>query len=175
MKKQILTKQDIQKEVLSKINKAKNLSIFLSVFLAAVIPLYIWFVKNYSSIMDEYTNHHGGHWHPALGFFIGPVVILLLLVFLCFSFIILYRAKKGKFTITKETLCYKMKEHVQYYKHNGIENALYFHCGRVSVDDEVYSSANVGDSFYIVILKGRKAPYLVYNSKHYEIIEERNQ
>ena len=44
MKKQLITKNDIRRDLLAKINKAKKLSIFLTIIIAVAIPAYILFI-----------------------------------------------------------------------------------------------------------------------------------
>ena len=87
MKKQLITKNDIRRDLLAKINKAKKLSIFLTIIIAVAIPAYILFIINYANITAEYTDHHlaGRGLHPALGLFITPIVILFFVIFLIFS------------------------------------------------------------------------------------------
>ena len=174
MKKQLITQNDIRRDLLSKINKAKKLSIFLTIIIAVAIPAYILFIINYANIMVEYTDHHlaGRGLHPALGLFIIPIVILFFVIFLLdFYYIDLFKAKKGKFSIIEEKVYQKKKELIFYYRHSEKENSLYFRCGRVSVENQVYSQSNIGDNFYVVVLRTKKAPKLVYHTKYYEIVE----
>lgn len=174
MKKKILTEQDIQNDLLFQINKAKKLSVFLSVILAITVFFYISFVTNYADIMSQYMNGNlrGKCFHPVWGLLIGPAVIILFLVFLLnYYYIDLYQAKKGKFTIVKEAVSNKQKEQTTYYKHTEKENLLYFPCGKISVEKEVYSYTQTGDFFFIVILRNKKAPSLVYPTKYYDIAQ----
>ena len=174
MKKQLITQNDIRRDLLAKINKAKKLSIFLTIIIAVAIPAYILFIINYANIMVEYTDHHlaGRGLHPALGLFIIPIVILFFVIFLLdFYYIDLFKAKKGKFSIIEEKVYQKKKELIFYYRHSEKENSLYFRCGRVSVENQVYSQSNIGDNFYVVVLRTKKAPKLVYHTKYYEIVE----
>lgn len=171
VKKQVITKQDIQRKLLIKINKSKPLVVFLTALTAISILAYIVFVINYSDIMIEYrTGHLAGSGYPPLGLFLGPIAILFLTVFLLnYYYIDLYRAKKGKFIISEEKLYDRKRELIRYYRRTAQENSLYFRSGRVAVEDDVYSSATVGDRFYVVKLRARKTPLLVYHSKYYEI------
>ena len=174
MKKQLITKNDIRRDLLAKINKAKKLSIFLTIIIAVAIPAYILFIINYANITAEYTDYHlaGRGLHPALGLFITPIVILFFVIFLLdFYYIDLFKAKKGKFSIIEEKVYQKKKEQISYYRHSEKENSLYFRCGRVSVENQVYSQSNIGDNFYVVVLRTKKAPKLVYHTKYYEIVE----
>ena len=171
MKKQLLTKQDIQRELLIKINKSKPLVVFLTVLTSILIPAYIVFVINYSDIMIESrTGHLAGRGYPPWGLFLGPIVILFFTVFLLnYYYIDLYKAKKGKFIIFEEKLYDRKRELIRHYRRTAQENSLYFRCGRVAVEDNVYSYSAVGDRFYVVRLRARKTPILVYHTKYYEI------
>ena len=172
MKKQLITKQDIQRDLLVKINKAKKFSLFLTTLTAAAILSYILFIINYADLLAEYTHRHlaGRGLHPAFGLFGMPAVILFFILFLLdFYYIDLFRAKKELFTITEEKLCQKKSEQISYYRRIQEENSLYFQCKRVSVENEVYSQANVGDRFYVILLRANKAPRLVYPAKYYKI------
>lgn len=60
---------------------------------------------------------------------------------------------------------------IRYYRRTAQENSLYFRCGRVAVEDDVYSYSTVGDCFYVIVLRSKKAPLLVYHSKYYEITD----
>ncbi len=123
VKKLTLTRQDIQKELLAKLNKAKGVAILLTVI---IVVLHIYYID-------------------------------------------LYNIKKGNFRVTEDKLCQKEKELRRYYKHTENENALYFPCGRVSVEKEVYSYSKIGDEFFVVTLKFKRNPQLVYHGKYYEI------
>ena len=171
MEKQVITKQDIQRELLIKINKSKPLVLFLTVLTAISIPIYIGFVIDYSDIMIEYrTGHLAGSGYPPLGLFLGPIAILFLTVFLLnYYYIDLYKAKKGKFIVFEEKLYDRKRELIRYYRRTAQENSLYFRSGRVAVDDDVYSYSTVGDHFYVVRLRARKTPLLAYHTKYYEI------
>ena len=170
-KKKILSKSDIQHELLVKINKAKPLVVFLTIFTVISIISYIGLAINYTDIMIEYrTERLAGRGYPPFGLFIGPIGILFFIIFLLnFYYIDLYRVKKGKFKVIEEKLYQKEEEWRQYYKHSQQENSLYFRCGRVAVEDDVYSYSSIGDRFYVVILGAKKVPHLVYHTKHYEI------
>lgn len=175
MKKQLITKDDIRRDLLAKINKAKKLSIFLTIITAVSIPAYTWCIINYDDIMFEYTYHHlaGRGLHPAFGLLVTPIVILFLTVFLLdFYYVDLFRTMTGRFLILEEKVYQQKREHISYYRRFEKENALYFRCGRVSVEDQVYSQSNVGDTFYVIVLRTQKAPKLVYNTKYYEIVEQ---
>ena len=171
MKKQVLTKQDIQRALLIQINRKKPFAVFLTVLTVAFIPAYIMLVINHTDMMRAYqTGSLAGSGYPLLGLFIGPIVILFFTVFLLnYYYIDLYKAKKGKFIIFEEKLYDRKRELIRYYRRAEQENSLYFRCGRVAVEDNVYSCSAVGDRFYVVILRARKAPLLAYHTKYCEI------
>lgn len=101
---------------------------------------------------------------------IVPFIILFLAGFLfCYYYSKLYEIKKGKFSIIKEKLSQKEREMKRYYRRVEKENALYFSHGRIAVDEKVYSDSNIGDSFYLVVLKSSKGLSLAYPVKYYEI------
>lgn len=172
MKKKILTKQDIQKDLLAKLNDLKGVSIFLTVITTIGIILYPIHLINYlNGTPFDYT---GGIKSPDLTpkaamFFIPVVTIFFIVVVFYIYYIDLYNIKKGNFQISEEKLSLKENEWRQYYRHSEKENALYFRCGRVAVKKEVYSYSNIGDTFYIVTLKYKRNPRLAYSTKHYEI------
>jgi len=171
MKKQVLTKQNVQRELLIKINKSKPLVVFLTVLTAASMFAYIMFVINYTNIMNEYQiGHHAGGGYLLFGLFLGPIVILFFIVFLLnYYYIDLYKVKKVKFIILEEKLYERKKELICYYRRTAQENSLYFRSGRVGVEDDVYAYSTVGDCFYVIVLKAKKTPLLVYHAKYYEI------
>lgn len=172
MEKQRITRQDIRQALLVKINKAKKLSIFLTIVTVIAIPSYILFILNFANIMVEYTSGHlaGGGVHPAFGLVIGPFVIVFFVLFLLnFYYIDLYKATTGRFLIIEEKLYQKKEELITYYRRTEKENSLYFRNARVPVEDEIYSQSTVGDNFYVIILRAKKVPLLVYNTKYYEI------
>ena len=174
MKKQAITKQDIQKELIAKLNERKSISILLTAIVIIGIILYSIHLLNYlNGTPFDYT---GGFRSPDITPTIAMFVIPLLIIFFVitvfyFYFADLYKIKKGKFEVIEEKLCQKGKEWRQYYKNSQKENSLYFRCGRVAVEDDVYSYSNVGDKFYIVIFKSKSKtkPQLAYHAKYYEI------
>ena len=172
MKKQALTKQDIQKELLSKLNERKPVAIFLTAIIALGVILYPIHLINYMN--DAPFDYTGGFRSPALAptaaiIFSTFAIIFLTITVLHLYYIDLYRIKKGKFEITEDKLSRKDKELRQYYRNSKKENALYFRCGRIAVEETVYSYSNVGDTFYIVTLNPKRNPRLVYHKKYYEI------
>ena len=172
VKKQTLTKQDIQKELLAKLKKRKVFSIFLTVTIIIGIIFYPIHLINYlNNTPFDYT---GGFRSPELtpkaAMFVMPFLIIFFTVIVFYLYYIdLYNIKKGNFQITEEKLCQKKNEWRQYYRHSEKENSLYFRCGRVAVEKEVYSCSNVGDTFYIVTLKSKRNPQLAYHTKYFEI------
>ena len=176
MKKQTLTKQDIQKELLTKLNKRKSVAIFLTANVIIGIILYPIHLINYlNGTPFDYT---GGVRSPDITPTVAMFVIPLLIIFLVITVFYLYyidsyKIKKEKFEIIEDKLCQKDKEWRRYYKNSQEENSLYFRCGRVTVEDDVYSYSNVNDKFYLVILKSKfkskSNPRLAYHTKYYEI------
>ena len=176
MKKQILTKYDVQKDLLIKLNKCKGISVFLTSVVIISIILYPIHLINY--LNDAPFDYAGIGIFPDLTPEIAMVVMPLLIIFFAVSvfylyYIDLYKIKKSKFEIIEDTVYQKDKEWRFYYKKTQMENSLYFHCGRVAVEDEVYSYSDIGDNFYIVILKSKlkskNNPRLAYHTKYYEI------
>ena len=163
MKKQALTRQDIQKELLIKLNKLKGISIFLTINIIIGITLYPIHLINYlNGTPFDYT---GGvrslDLTPTAAMFFIPLLIIFFIVIVLYIYYIdLYKIQKGKFEIIEDKVYQK-------------ENSLYFRCGRVAVEDKVYSYSEIGDAFYIVILKtnlkSKKNPQLAYHKKYYEI------
>ena len=172
MKKRTLTKQDIQKELLAKLNGLKVISIFLTVYILISIILYPIHLINFlnNTPLDYTGGRHSPDLTPEAAMFVIPVLIIFSIgIVLYIYYIDLYNIKKGNFQITEEKLCQKEKEFINYYRHSKKENSLYFSCGRVAVENEVYSCSRIGDTFYIVILKSKRNPQLAYLAKHYEI------
>jgi hypothetical protein len=174
MKKQILTKQDIQKELLTNLNKRKSISIFLTVIVIVGIILYPIHLINYLNDMPfDYT---GGvrslDITPTVAILVIPLLIILLAIFVFHLYYIdFYKIKKCEFEIIEDVVCQKDKKFRHYYRSSQKENSLYFRCGRVAVEDKVYSYSNVEDRFFIVILKSKikNKPKLAYHTNYYEI------
>ena len=176
MKKQALTKQDIQKELLTKLNKLKGVAIILTAIVIIGIILYPIHLINYlNDIPLDYTGGvRSPDITPTVAMFVLPLLIIFLVITVFyFYYADLYKIKKGKFEIIEDKLCQKDKEWRHYYKNSQKENSLYFRCGRVAVEDDVYSYSNVNDKFYLVILKSKlkskSNPRLAYHTKYYEI------
>jgi len=169
MKKQMLTKQDIQRELLIELSKRKALAIWLTAFLFVSIICYVIYIIKYINGADL-QNDRLSFSVPCVAIPIGAFVILFLPIYLaCYYYLDLYKIRIGKIEITEEKLCQKAVEDVSYYRRTEKENALYFPQGRVSVNISVYSYSNIGDSFYIVSLKSKKKPTCVYHTKYYEM------
>ena len=176
MKKQALTKQDIQKELLTKLNKLKGVAIILTAIVIIGIILYpIHLINHLNGTPFDYT---GGFRSPDIAptlamFDIPLLIIFFVITVFYFYYADLYKIKKGKFEIIEDKLCQKDKEWRHYYRNSQKENSLYFRCGRVAVEDDVYSYSNVNDKFYLVILKSKfkskSNPRLAYHTKYYEI------
>ena len=170
MKKQMLTKQVIQRELLVELSKRKALAIWLTAFLFVSIICYVIYIVGYINGADL-QNDSLSFSVPCVAIPIGAFVILFLAIFLaCYYYLDLYKIKIGKIEITEEKLCQKAIEYVSYYHRTENENALYFRQCRVRVDKTVYSYSYIGDSFYIVFLKSKKKPAYVYHTKYYEIV-----
>lgn len=169
MKKQMLTKQNIQRKLLTKLNKRKALAFWLTAILFVSIIFYVLYIVAYINGADL-QNDRLSFSVPYVAIPIGAFVILFLTIFLAhYYYLDLYKIKIGKIEITEEKLCQKAIEYVSYYHRTEKENALYFRQGRVSVDKTVYSYSNIGDSFYVVFLNQKKKPTCVYHTKYYEI------
>ena len=106
MKKQTLTKQDIQKELLTKLNKRKGITIFLTAIVIIGIILYPIHLINYlNGIPLDYT---GGVRSPDITPTVAMFVILLLIIFFVIAvfylyYIDLYKIKKEKFEIIEDS------------------------------------------------------------------------
>jgi hypothetical protein len=170
VKKQMLTKQNIQRELLIELNKRKTLAIWLTAILFVSIVCYVIYIFAYINGADL-QNDRLSFSVPYVAIPIGSFVILFLAIFLArYYYLDLYKIKIGKIEITEEKLCQKAIESVSYHHRSEKENALYFRQGRVRVTETVYLSSNVGDSFYIVFLKSKKKPVCVYHTKYYEVV-----
>ena len=172
MKKQMLTKQDIQRELWVELSKRKTLAIWLTAFLFVSIICYVLYIVAYINGVDL-QNDRLSFSVPYVAIPIGAFVILFLVIFLvCYYYLDLYKINNEKIEITEGKLYQKAIEDVSYYHRTEKENALYFRQGRVVVNKMVYSYSNIGDSFYIVSLKSKKKPACVYHTKYYEIAEK---
>ena len=168
MKKQTITKQDIQKDLLTELNKRRALAIWLTAVLCVSIILFAAYIIAYINGADLQSDRLF-LFAPIVAIPVGACVILFLAIFLAFYYYSdLYKIKTGKIGITEEKLCQKAIESVSYYRRSEKENALYFPWGRVAVNEKIYSCSNTGDTFYIVFLSSKKRPSCVYPAKHYE-------
>ena len=170
-KKQTLTRQDIQRDLLTKINKRKPVSVFATSVILLGLPAYVFLVINYKEILaSDSWGYVRYSLPPAVALFVMPFLFLILIVyFLNFYYIDLYKAKKGEFIIVEEELYQRKKETIHYYRRWVQENSLYFRSGRVAVEDRAYSYSTVGDRFYVVVLRPGKLPLLAYHTKYYEL------
>ena len=169
MKKQMLTKQDIQRDLLTELNKRKALALWLTACLFVSIICYVIYIVAYINGTDL-QNDRLSFSVPCVAIPIGAFVILFFAIFLvCYYYLDLYKIKYGKIEFTEEKLYQKVIEDVSYYHRTEKENVLYFRQGRVRVNKTVFSYSNIGDSFYIVFLKSKKKPACVYHTKYYEI------
>lgn len=169
MKTQIITKQDIQCDLLAVLNKRKVVAIWLTVFLCVSTLLYILYAVLYANGV-YLPPHRLSFVSPTAVMIIVPIVLLFLAIFLLnYYYSSLYKIKTENYEIIEDKLCQKEKNFVSYYHRTEKENLLYFRYGRIGVDEKVYSGSNIGDSFYLVILKFSKAPSAAYPMKYYEI------
>ena len=146
MKKQTITKQNIQKDLLTELNKRRALAIWLTAVLCVSIILFAAYIIAYINGADLQSDRP---------FFFAPIVAIP--VGACVK------------------LCQKAIESVSYYRRSEKENALYFLWGRVAVNEKVYSCSNIGDTFYVVFLKSKKRPSSAYPAKYYEIEKQSPQ
>ena len=169
MKKQTITKQDIERNLLVVLKKRKAVTVWLTAFLSVSTCLYILYVAFYASkiyLPFSYTAFIS----PIAVMVVVPIIIAFMVCFLIYYYYLkFFEIKRGKFSIFKEKLSKKEREQKSYYRHVKNENVLYFSSARITVDDEVYSFSNVGDCFYLVKLKSSKTPFFAYNANYYEI------
>ena len=172
MKKQVITKQDIQSDLLALLNKRKSVAVWLTFFLSISISFYVMSAALYVK---------GVYLPPGLLTFISPVavmiftpvIILFILWFLIYYYYLkLFDIKSGRFIIIKEKLSQKDQELKRYYRRMEQENVLYFRSGRIAVNDNVYSYSKADDCFYLVKLKSSKTPFFAYHTNFYEINDD---
>ena len=169
MKKQIITKQDIQRDLIALLNKRKSVTVWLTFFLSISILFYIIYAVLY--VKGVYLPpRHLNFVSPKSVMIIAPVIILFILGFLlCYYYLKFFEIKSGRFSISKGKLSQKEQELKSYYRHTERENALYFSSGRIAVNNKVYSYSRVDDSFYLVKLKSSKTLFFAYHTNFYEI------
>ena len=169
MKKQAITKQDIQCDLFALLNKRKVVTVWLTFFLGISFLLYVVYAVLY--VKGVYLPpRHLTFVSPTAVMVIVPFIILFLAGFLtCYYYLKFFAIKTGRFSVSKEKLYQKGQELKSYYRRMERENALYFRSGRIAVNDKVYSYSKVDDSFYLVKLKSSKTPFLAYHANFYEI------
>ena len=168
MKKQIITKQDIQRDLLALLNKRKTVTVWLTAIVSISAFLYVIYVSLYAS--GIYLPTHSLIFSPTEVMVIVPIVILLMVGFLVhYYYLKFFEIKNGKFSIIQDKLSHKKRELKKYYRRFEKENTLYFPSGKIAVDDTVYSASKAGDCFYLIKLKSSKAPFFAYHTKNYEI------
>lgn len=169
MKKQIITKQDIQRDLLALLNKRKSVAVWLTFFLSISIIFYMIYAVLY--VKGAYLPpRHLVFVSQTAVMIIAPVIILFILGFLlCYYYLKLFEIRSGCFSISKEKLSQKRTERKSHYRRMEQENALCFRSGRIAVSDKVYSYSKVDDCFYLVKLKSIKTPFLAYHTNFYEI------
>ena len=167
--KKIITKQDIQQELLAVLNKRKVVTVWLTAFLSISTLFYILYVVLY--VRGVYLpSRRLTFVSPSVVMIIVPIIIFFIAGFvICYYYVKFFEIKNGKFSIIQEKLFQKEQELKSYYRLTKKENILYFRCGEIAVDDKVYSFSNVGDCFYIVKLKSSKTLFFAYNANCYEI------
>lgn len=169
VKKQMITKQNIQRELLNNLNKRKTVAIWLTAFSFVSIVCYVMYIIAYINGVNL-KNDRLSFSFPFVAIPVGTFVILFLVIFLVrYYYLDLYKIKAGKFEFAEDQLCQKAIEYVSYYRSSEKENALYFRYGRIAVNETVYLYSTIGDSFYIVFLKSKKTPDLIYHTKYHEI------
>ena len=172
MEKQRITRQDIKRDLLAQIHKGKRISAFLTGLTIVAILLYGLYIVKYGDIMALYASddHIGRGFHPAWGLFIIPVFIFAFVFFLLdFYYIDLCKATTGNFGILEERLVSKNEESIRGYRCAEKRAFLCFRCGRVAIQKEIYSRAVIGDTFYVIVTRYKKAPRLVYHTNYYEV------
>ena len=165
-----ITRQTIQKDLLSEFRRTRPLFLFLTAFTAVGMLGWIWGLCNG---FPKSTESHGSYRSALLNllpteaiYFVMFLVLLMLALLLWhFYYSNLYYAKKGRFSVTVETLCEKKEEshHVR-----GVSQTvyrLYFRCDTASVDRAAFSKAKVGEECYVVRLGSRLR--LVYPKRLY--------
>ena len=169
MKKQTLTKQDIQRDLLIALNKRKAVTVWLTIYFGISILFYITYSILYVKGI-HLSPRHLTFVSPSVVMVIVPFIILIIAGFLtCYYYLKFFEIKRGRFSISKERLSQKGHELKRYYRHTEQENVLYFRSGRIAVDDKVYSYSKADDCFYLVKLKSSRTPFLVYHTFFYEI------
>ena len=170
MKKQLLTKQDIQRDLFAELNKIKLLIILFTAFLCVSVLAYAYLLYLAANGLELPQGTRHGHFGPE-----ARLVILapLIVFFVGLLFYIYYgkmlKIKNGKFYIIEEQLSQKKKEQKSYYRRVDVENTIYFGSYSIAVDDRLYAYSNTGESFYLVFLKSSKKPFVVYPTKRYVI------
>ncbi len=167
MKKQMLTRQDIVSDLILKLNKRKSAAIYVTVLLCVSAAFCVWFAVLFAC--GNAAQLEAIYESPIMSLIIGIFIMMIFAIFLFRNYYYpLYIIKTSKFMIIEGELRKKEKALVSYYRRTERENLLHFECGRIAVENEVYSSSEIGDSFYIVLLKP-DTPFFVYPKKHYMI------
>ena len=170
MKRQTLTKQNIQVELMQKLNKQKNATVYLTILLCVYALCYVAYVICYANGIDIGTGRFSSV-TPVAAIIILPFLMLPIAMFVFGYYSKLYKIKAGKFEIVEEKLCGKAEEWRSYYRRTVREKILYFKRGEISVSSDVYSYANVGDAFYLAVINNGR-PLMAYSKKHYEMEKE---
>lgn len=163
MQKQLLTKEDIKRDLLKKLNKGAPLWIYLTVItLLSAVALVLRVVLLARTHADL----------PLEIFLLAALLAMFVWLLLEFYYLDLFRVKAEKFRILEETLYEKKREWIRYYRQSVEENSLYFRNFRIAVEDDVFSESRKGDTFYTVILRSSRSPIAVYRKDRYELDPE---
>ena len=96
VKKQIITKQDIQRDLLALLNKRKTVTVSLTAIVSIFALLYVIYVSLYAN--GIYLPTHSLIFSPTEVMVIVPIVILLMVGFLvCYYYLKFFEIKNGKF------------------------------------------------------------------------------
>ena len=154
-------------DLILKLNKRKGAATYVTVILCVSAALCVWFAVLFAC----------GNAAQLEAIYESPIMSLIICIFVMMFFAIflfryyyypLYIIKTSKFMIIEGELRKKEKALVSYYRRTERENLLHFECGRIAVENEVYSDSDLGDAFYLVLLTP-DVPFFVYNRKPYTI------
>ncbi len=170
MKKQTISKKDIQGDIISALSKSTTAVIGLSFLLCVYALCYVGYVICYANGIDMSTGRFSSA-TPVAVMIIAPILELPLAFVVFGHYSRLHKIKVGKFEIVEEKLCGKAEEWHRYYRRTVREKTLYFKRGKIFVSSDVYSYANVGDAFYLAVINNGR-PLMAYSKKHYEMEKE---
>ncbi|MBO7170465.1 MAG: hypothetical protein J6W28_04725 [Clostridia bacterium] len=115
-----------------------------------------------------YLTLHGSIFCIGLPILTG-VTLLLALYLLISKGVALSKARRGVFSLVTDQVSEKTEELVYAGRHRRLEQVLYFvHYGRYLPSDTVYQLTDMGDTFYLVVIDGRKPTIAkAYHTKFY--------